>query len=204
VICAVVLAAGLSSRMGVQKLLLPFGGKKVISHIIDQLLASLIDEVHVVVGHNAEQISTELSGRAVSIVNNPDYKSGMLSSVRCGLKSLPEKCRAAMVVLGDQPSITTKLIDRMLKSFTATEKDILVPLYKGKRGHPILFSVKYRDEIMTHYDDVGLRGLMHEHSEEVLELEVPTASVLYDMDYPEDYRRELDLNDPDHPQNLRF
>jgi molybdenum cofactor cytidylyltransferase len=195
VICAVVLAAGLSSRMGVQKLLLPFGGKRVVGHIVDQLLASTIDEVHIVVGHQAEQIIAELSGRAVSIVNNPDYESGMLSSVRCGLKSLPEKCRAVMVVLGDQPSITTELIDQMLKSFAATEKDILIPLYKGKRGHPILFSLKYRDEIMTHYDDVGLRGLMHKHSEDMFELEVPTASVLCDMDYPQDYRRELGLNE---------
>jgi molybdenum cofactor cytidylyltransferase len=195
VICAVVLAAGLSSRMGVQKLLLPFGGKTVVGHIVDQLLASTIDEVHIVVGHQAEQIIAELSGRAVSIVNNPDYESGMLSSVRCGLKSLPEKCRAVMVVLGDQPSITTELIDQMLKSFAATEKDILIPLYKGKRGHPILFSLKYRDEIMTHYDDVGLRGLMHKHSEDMFELEVPTASVLCDMDYPQDYRRELGLNE---------
>jgi molybdenum cofactor cytidylyltransferase len=195
VICAVVLAAGLSSRMGIQKLLLPFGGKTVIGHIVDQLLASSIDEVHVVVGHKAEQIIAELSGRAVSIVSNPNYKSGMLSSVRCGLKSLPEKCRAVMVVLGDQPSITTELIDQMLKSFTAAEKDILVPLHKGKRGHPVLFSVKYRDEIMTNYGHVGLRGLMHEHPEEVFELEVPTASVLCDMDYPEDYRRELGLSE---------
>jgi molybdenum cofactor cytidylyltransferase len=194
-ICAIILAAGLSSRMGVQKLLLPFGGKTVIGHIVDQLLVSSIDEIHVVVGHNADQIFAELSGRAISIVNNPDYKSGMLSSVRCGLKSLPEKCRFVMVVLGDQPSISTELIDQMLKSFAATEKDILVPLYQGKRGHPILFSVKYRDEIMMHYDDMGLRGLMHEHSEEVFELEVPTASVLCDMDYPEDYRRELGLNE---------
>ena len=88
-ICAVVLAAGLSSRMGVQKLLLPFGGKTVIGHIVDQLLASTVGEVHVVVGHEAERLSAELSGRAVSFVTNPEYKSGMLSSVRCGLRNLP-------------------------------------------------------------------------------------------------------------------
>ena len=194
-ICAVVLAAGLSRRMGVQKLLLPFGGKTVVAHIVDQLLASTVDEVHVVVGHQAEHISRELSGRAVSIVNNPNYKSGMLSSVRCGLQSLPEKCRAVMVVLGDQPSITTELIDQMLQSFAATEKSILVPLYKGKRGHPILFSSLYRDEILTQYGDVGLRGLLHGHSDDIFELAVSTASVLCDMDYPEDYRRELGLNE---------
>ena len=193
--CAIVLAAGLSSRMGVQKLLLPFGGKKVIGHIVDQLLASTVGEVHVVVGHQAERISAELSGRAVSIVNNPDYKSGMLSSVRCGLQSLPEKCRAVMVVLGDQPSITTGLINQMLQSFAMTEKTILVPLYKGKRGHPILFSSIYRDEIITQYGDVGLRGLLHGHSNDIFELAVSTASVLCDMDCPEDYRRELGLNE---------
>jgi len=194
-ICAIVLAAGLSSRMGVQKLLLPFGGKTVISHIVDQLLASTAGEVHVVVGHQAERISRELSGRAVSIVNNPNYKSGMLSSVRCGLRNLPEKCRAVIVMLGDQPSITTELIDRMLQSFASTEKNILVPLYKGKRGHPILFSSLYRDEILTQYGDVGLRGLLHGHSDDIFELAVSTASVLCDMDFPEDYRRELGLNE---------
>ena len=193
-ICAVVLAAGLSRRMGAQKLLLPFGGKTVISHIVDQLLTSTVDEVHVVVGHQAERISAELSDRAVSIVENPNYKSGMLSSVRCGLQNLPEDCRAVMVVLGDQPSITTELIDKMLQSFATTEKSILVPLHKHKRGHPILFSSHYSDEIMMQYDDVGLRGLLHSHSDDVFELDVTTSSVLFDMDYPEDYQRELDLN----------
>ena len=203
-ICAIVLAAGLSSRMGAQKLLLPFGGKTVIAHIVDQLLASTVDEVYVVVGHHAERISAELSDRVVSILNNPNYKSGMLSSVRCGLRNLPEKCRDVMVVLGDQPSVTTELIDRMLKSFAATEKSILVPLYKGRRGHPILFSSLYRDEILTQHGEVGLRGLLHGHSDDIFELAVPTASVLCDMDCPEDYRRELGLNDLDHPQSLQL
>ena len=194
-ICAIVLAAGLSRRMGVQKLLLPFGGKTVIAHIVDQLLASTVDEVYVVVGHQAERISRELSGRQVSIVKNPNYKSGMLSSVRCGLQSLPKKCRAVLVVLGDQPSVTTELIDQMLQSFAATEKSILVPLYKGKRGHPILFCSLYRDEILTKHGDVGLRGLLQGHSGDISELAVSTASVLCDMDCPEDYRRELGLNE---------
>jgi len=194
-ICAVVLAAGLSHRMGVQKLLLPFSGKTVIAHIVDTLLASTIDEVHIVVGHQAERIISELSGRAVSVVNNPDYNSGMLSSVRCGLRSLPEDCRAVMVVLGDQPSITAGLVDQMLQYFTTTGENILVPIYKGKRGHPIVFSSHYRDEILTQYGDVGLRGLLHSHPNDIYELTVSDASVLCDMDYPEDYRREIGSHD---------
>jgi molybdenum cofactor cytidylyltransferase len=177
--------------MGVQKLLLPFGGKTVIAHIVDQLLASTVGEVHVVVGHQRELISRELSTRPVSIVNNSNYKSGMLSSVRCGLGSLPRQCRAVLVALGDQPSITSGLIDQMLQSFATTEKRILVPFYDGKRGHPLLFSKHYRNNILTQYDNVGLRGLLHAHPDDVFELTVSTSAVLSDMDCPEDYRREL-------------
>ena len=190
-ICAIVLAAGSSRRMGAQKLLLPFGGKTVISHIIDQLLASTLNEVFVVVGNQAERVREALSNRSVSIVTNSHYESGMLSSVRCGLRSLPELCRAVLVTLGDQPSITPELIDQMIRSFTATEKRILVPLYNDTRGHPILFSIDFRDDILGHYDDVGLRGLLHAYPDDVFELTVSTASILSDMDCPEDYRREL-------------
>ena len=190
-ICAIVLAAGRSSRMGVQKLLLPFAGKTVISHIVDQLLASTVDRIFVVAGHQPERISTELSGRPISIVHNADYDCGMLSSVRCGLHSLPKRCKAVLVAIGDQPSISTELVNLMIRSFDAGQKKILVPCYEGKRGHPVLFSSLYREEVLTRYDDVGLRGLLHAHPDEVFELTVSTPSVLSDMDYPEDYRREL-------------
>ena len=192
-ICAVLLAAGLSRRMGVQKLLLPFAGKTVVAHIVDQIIASAVAEVHVVVGHEGRRVSRELSDRSVSVVTNPDYKSGMLSSVRFGLAALGEQCRAVLVVLGDQPSVTSKLIDQMVQSFATTEKRILVPFYDGRRGHPVLFSANYRDEILTQYDDVGLRGLLHAHPDEVFELSVSSSAVLSDMDCPEDYQRQLAL-----------
>lgn len=205
-ISAVVLAAGLSRRMGVQKVLLPFGGKSVIAHIVDQLLASKVDKVCVVTGHQAERIREELSSRPVSIVDNPDYESGMLSSVRCGLRALPQQCKGVLVALGDQPSITSKLVNLMIQSFSASGRRILVPCYDGKRGHPILFSAHYRQEILTDYGDVGLRGLLHAHPDEVFELTVSTAAVLSDMDVPEDYRRELrwiseNIGEPPGPQH---
>ena len=190
-ICVIVLAAGRSSRMGVQKLLLPFGGKAVISHIVDQILTSSVDKVFVVTGHQPQLITEELSGRRVSIVNNADYDSGMLSSVRCGLRALPKRCKAVLVAIGDQPSISTELVNLMIRSFATCDKKILVPCCEGKRGHPLLFSALYRDEILTHYDDVGLRGLLHAHPDDVYELAVSSSSVLSDMDYPDDYRREL-------------
>jgi molybdenum cofactor cytidylyltransferase len=190
-ICAIVLAAGESRRMGAQKLLLPFGGDTVIVHIVDQLLRSALNEIIVVVGHEANRIAAELSNRRVSIVTNPDYKTGMLSSVRCGLRALPPQCEAVMVTLGDQPAITSRLVDEMIRCFAATDKKIIVPVYGGRRGHPILFSARYRDETLTRYDGKGLRGLLHSHPDDVLEMSVTDSAVLSDMDYPEDYRREL-------------
>jgi molybdenum cofactor cytidylyltransferase len=190
--------------MGVQKLLLPFGSKTVIAHIVDQLTASSVDEVYVVVGCHGKRVSRELSGRPVSIVNNSSYKSGMLSSVRCGLHAMAQQCRTVLVALGDQPSVTTKLIDQMLQTFASTEKQILIPLYQGKRGHPIIFSVTYREEILTHYDNVGLHGLLYAHKDDIFELSVTASGVLSDMDYPEDYQRELALLKEKNEEKIPF
>ena len=190
-ICAIVLAAGESRRMGAPKLLLPFGGGTVISHIVDQLLLSAVSETYVVVGREGDRIAEALAGRPVRVVANPGYEGGMLSSVRCGLGALPQPCEAVLVALGDQPAITRELVDRMIHAFERAGKGILVPCFQGKRGHPVLIAARYRDEILAGYDSAGLRGLLRAHPEDVSELNVETSAVLSDMDYPEDYRREI-------------
>ena len=192
---AIVLAAGLSRRMGVQKLLLPYGGDTVVGHIVTQLLASTLDEVYVVVGHEGGRVRSALVGRPVAVVTNPDYGTGMLSSVRCGLRALPERCRDVLVALGDQPAVHAGLIDDMIRAFAAEQKGILVPCHDGRRGHPLLFSVRYRDEILAHYDRVGLRGLLQAHADDIANLPVSSPAVLADMDCPTDYRRELERFD---------
>jgi molybdenum cofactor cytidylyltransferase len=189
-IAAIVPAAGLSRRMGTQKLLLPFGDTTIIGHVVDELLRSHVDEVFVVVGHQAEQIETALSGRSVSVVLNPDYPQGMLSSVRCGLRALPAECEAILVALGDQPAITAELVNAVVETFRTGNHRIVVPVHQGRRGHPLLFSADYRQEILTQYDDQGLRGLLRAHHDQVFELPVSTPAVLSDIDYPEDYDRE--------------
>lgn len=187
---AVVLAAGLSTRMGTQKLLLPFGGTTVIGRIVDQILASAVAEVVVVVGHEGERVAAELASRSARVVHNPDYADGMLSTVRCGLRALGP-CEGVLVALGDQPSITSALVDELVAAYPRCGKGILLPVHEGRRGHPLLFADRYRQEVLTRYDKVGLRGLMLSHPEDVFELSVSSDSVLSDMDYPEDYRREL-------------
>jgi molybdenum cofactor cytidylyltransferase len=114
----------------------------------------------------------------------------MLSSVRCGLRALPAMCEAILVALGDQPAVTAGLVDALVEGFRAGRHRIVVPVHGGRRGHPLLFSADYRPEILTQYDDQGLRGLLGAHPDEVFELPVSTAAVLSDVDYPEDYQRE--------------
>jgi molybdenum cofactor cytidylyltransferase len=188
---AIVLAAGRSRRMQRPKLLLPFAGQTVIGHLVDQVLAAAPRSVFVVVAAGDESLRDSLREKPVMIVENPDTEAEMLSSVRVGLRALACDAAAALIVLGDQPSLRCETMDRIVEPFCNTAKGIIVPTHAGKRGHPLLISARYFSEIMTQYDAVGLRGLLNAHSDDVLELSLSDAGVLADMDYPEDYEREL-------------
>lgn len=192
-IAAVVLAAGLSRRMGTQKLLLPFAGRTVIAHIIDQLQSARMEAIHVVVGADGARVAAALAGRPVTLVPNPDPEGGgMLSSVRCGLASLPAECAAALIVLGDQPALTPETVVSVIQAFDSAAQRIIVPIHGGRRGHPLLIPRCFFSEIQTRFDDAGLRGLLQAHPNQIHELELSNTAVLSDMDTPADYQRELD------------
>jgi molybdenum cofactor cytidylyltransferase len=194
-ICAIVPAAGQSRRMGTAKQLLPWGSTTLLGHVVDQLCRSTVDQVYVVVGHEAKRIADALAGQPVRIVTNPDRDGDMLSSVRCALAELPPQCEAVLLALGDQPAITTELVDALIRAFASegstAGKGIVVPTYDAKRGHPLLFSARYREEILHQYDDLGLRGLLQAHADDVYELSVSNPAVLADIDNPADYAREV-------------
>jgi len=191
-IIAIVPAAGQSRRMSAHKQLLPFAGKTVIAHLVDELCRSRVDEVCVVAGHQADLLRQALEGRRANIVVNADYeRTDMLASVRCGLTAMPAACRAVLVALGDQPGVTAELVNAMIEGLASGGRRIVVPLYQGRRGHPLLFDARYCEEVLNGFDDVGLRGLLVAHADDVLGLPVSDAAVLTDVDYPEDYQREL-------------
>ncbi len=185
-----VLAAGRSRRMGAQKLLLPLGDRPAIARIVDEVLSGPVDRVFVIVGPDGDRITEALAGRRVEFVTNPDPEAEMLSSVRCGLRAMPEDCEAVLVVLGDQPGVTADVIASLVQAFHASGRGIATPTHNGRRGHPLMFAMRYRDEILNNYEDIGLRGLLHAHPEDVCEVEFPAPNVIDDMDLPEDYERE--------------
>jgi molybdenum cofactor cytidylyltransferase len=188
---AIVLAAGRSLRMGTQKLLLPFAGQTVIGHIVEQVLAAPLRSAFVVVAAGDASVRSALADRPFSFVENPEPEGDMLSSVRAGIRALPRDTSAAMIVLGDQPSIRSDVVRSLLDAQQSSGRGIVAPVYGGKRGHPMLVAARHFRELLTGHDGIGLRGLLAAHHYDVFDLPVSDEGVLADIDYPEDYMREL-------------
>ena len=182
-IWAIILAAGESRRMGEPKLLLPFGQTTIIETVVDHVIQSKADRIVVILGHQEEEMRKKIRNIPVTIAVNPAYRQGMLSSIQRGFVSLPEDARAALIVLGDQPSIQMSVIDKIVDSQAQTQKGIVIPVYKGRRGHPVLVDMKYREDVMRLDPDTGLRGLAHIHTEDVMEVEVDNPCILKDIGY---------------------
>jgi len=187
-IWALVLAAGESKRMGESKQLLSYDNKTILETVIDHITQSNVDETLVVLGSNRENIEEAIKDLPVKSVYNPRFKEGMLSSAQKGFVSLPEEAEAVLVFLGDQPRIPSSVIDQIIRTYHSSEKGIVLPVYDKKRGHPVLISTKYREEVAHLDPQLGLRELIHNHPEDILEVDLDSSSILEDIDTPEDYK----------------
>ncbi len=190
-IWAIVLAAGESRRMGRPKLLLPYGVRTIIETVVQNVVSSRADRVVVVLGGSGREIEDKIKGFAVKKVTNRRYREGMLTSVQRGLSAVPTSARAALFVLADQPDVSFSLIDAVIEAYCQHGKGIVLPVYRKKRGHPLLIDLKYRREIEALSPDIGLRALLREHPDDIIEVQVPSPAVLKDIDDPDDYGRAL-------------
>ena len=192
-IFALVPAAGMSTRMGAPKQLLPFGGKTVLQTVVDTLLEANLDGILVVLGHRAEAVRESLAQRPVLFQLNPDYRNGMFSSILCGLSALEKSADAALIALGDQPNVRASVAGMVAAAYRKGNKGIVVPVYRGRRGHPALVDLgRYLSEIRSLAGEDGLKPVMRGHPDDTLEVEVEDEGVLRDIDTPEEYRAELD------------
>ena len=189
-IWAVILAAGESRRMGTQKLLLPFGDATVIESVVLTALASRVDRVLVVLGADKDDVREEIEPLGIDLVVNDNFAEGMLSSVQAGFAALPPDAEAAVVMLGDQPFLPARVVDAVAEAFRRSGSGIVIPVHRGRRGHPILIGLKYRDAVLALDPADGLRRLIQAHAEDIFEAEVEDANILRDMDVPEDYANE--------------
>lgn len=190
-ISAILLAAGESRRMGQFKQLLPLGDKSFVEHCADNLLGSRVDEVIIVTGHRDIEVRRAVGERPVRFAHNPEYRSGMASSIKCGVRSLSEDAQAFVLALVDQPQIGSDAINLVVEAYEKEQALIVIPAFEGRNGHPILLDLRLREEILAVDAEQGLRKVVSAHREKVKRVEVTSRSILDDFDLPEDYVRIL-------------
>jgi molybdenum cofactor cytidylyltransferase len=195
-IVAVVLAAGESSRMGRPKALLPIDGVRFIERIVRALKSSGVANIVVVLGHNAEEMRRKIDDLPVTIVINPEYQKGQLSSLQTAirhLESLPvsDDVEGILVHLVDHPYINPQLVKLMIDRFEESGRLIVVPRFRGRRGHPVLFSRRLFPELLAASMDQGAKTVVHAHQAETLEIETESEGVTIDIDTPEEYRKHV-------------
>jgi molybdenum cofactor cytidylyltransferase len=189
-IAGVVLAAGLSSRMGQPKMILPWGERTVIGHVVSTLQAVGIQAIVVVTGGTAKLVEAALTNYRVSTVFNPNFANGdMLFSIQTGLAALPERIQAALVVLGDQPQIEESTVREMLDLYRREKPQLAVPSYNMRRGHPWLIEKSLWPDIKNMTPPATMRDFFQQHHKLIRYMKVDTASVLSDLDTPEDYEK---------------
>jgi molybdenum cofactor cytidylyltransferase len=195
VISAIVLAAGLSTRMKRLKQLLPYGEHTVVEQVVSVLLASPVDEVLVVTGHERVAVEEVLAKWPVRTIFNPNYAEGdMLSSAQAGLEAVAADSQAALLAVGDMPAIRADVVKQLIQAYRAAGDDhVYIPSYQMRAGHPVLVPRPYWGAILALPVGDNLRSVLRAETTRVQWVLVDTPSVLQDLDTPVDYQRALEL-----------
>ncbi len=191
---AVVLAAGQSSRYraagGVEatKLIAEVSGKPIIRRVVEAAWASRARPVSVVVGYARDRVEAALAGIPATIVVNPDFATGLASSLRAALSALPSDVAATLVLLGDMPHVDSALINRLIDAFeVAPEAWAVAPLQDGRRGNPVLLARPLFDQAMRLEGDEGARRLLAGlDAGRIMEIDTAGSDASFDVDTPED------------------
>jgi molybdenum cofactor cytidylyltransferase len=191
-VAGVILAAGESSRMGRDKALLRLGSETFLERIAS-VLDGEVSPLVVVLGHHADAIAENARLPASAhLLNNPDYRSGQLSSLHVALRYLEITGAAgALVSLVDHPGISRQVVRALLARFSTSRAGVLIPTYNGRRGHPVVFASRLFEELLAAPLDQGARVVVHAHADEVETVPVEDPGVLWDVDRPEDYEALL-------------
>lgn len=185
-VAAVVLAAGMSRRMGRAKQLLGIAGKTLLERTLDYVRAAQVSEIVLVLGAEAEEIRRQLAPGDFRVIVNPEYQQGMGTSLRCGLAAVSPSTQAALIVLADQPFVRPATLDRMVAYHAELQAQIILPLYRGFRGNPVLLDRSVFPEVMSLSGDVGCRAIFGNHTDGIHKLEVNDPGVLLDIDTESD------------------
>lgn len=190
-IAAVILAAGTSRRMGKTKLFLPYKNHTIIEEVIDNVKASKADFICLVYGNEGERWQKLAGKKEISCIWNSEYLKGQSTSVIKGVEAVPDEAEGIVFVLGDQPFVSYKVIDKIIDTFYEREASIVVPIYAGIRGNPVLFDIKWRKELLHIAGDKGGREIIVENSDEVVHVHFEDLLFNMDIDTEEEYQKAL-------------
>ncbi len=187
-IAGIVLAAGLSRRMGQSKVLMKVGRRAIIRYVVESVLAGGVDAVWVVTGPDVEPIEAALAGLEVQLVVNPAPEEGQAGSVRTGIAALPESVEAVLIALGDQPLMPPSIIPALLAARRTSPKLIVAPRYRDGQGNPVVFKREIFPELLRLTGDQGARPIIQKEPTRVewVELDLPMPP---DVDTPDDYEK---------------
>ena len=186
-ISAILLAAGQSKRMnGENKLIKEIQGIPIIKLSVKNILASSIDELIVVLGHQKEIVEKLIDkNEKIKFVFNKDFESGMASSIKTGLNNLSEKTEAFFICLGDMPMLSPDIYNKLIKS--KDNKKIIAPTYKGQQGNPVLFDKSIKEKILNIRGDVGAKKILESNKDKILNLEINNHNISKSFNTQDDF-----------------
>lgn len=208
---AVVLAAGMSRRMAAAgpKQLLLIAGKPLLQHTLESIHAAGVSEIVLVLGAEAETIQQQIPLHGARVVLNPEYRQGMGTSLRAGLAAVTSAADAALIILADQPFVQPETLKRLIAFHEQSPAQIVLPLYRGFRGNPVLLDRSVFPEVMGLSGDVGCRAIFGSHTEGIHKLEVDDPGILLDIDTEADLVRVSEIRPQlplpmleEHPEHL--
>lgn len=189
-VSAIIMASGESKRMGENKLLLEYKGKKIIEYVLDKV--SVCDFNNILVVCNNEEIIKICSDRNISTIYNSKWKQGQSESIKIGVKNSP-KSEGYAFFTADQPLINVETINLLLNEFNNNKEAIIVPNYNGKRGTPVIFSDKFKEDLLELEGDVGGRVIINENPSYTRVVNVENEFILWDIDTKADYEKLLKI-----------
>ena len=189
-ISAILLAAGQSKRMiNENKLVKKYKNIPLIKYAVDNVLNSSIDELIIVLGYQKEVIEKIIDeNKKIKFINNPNFESGIASSIKIGLDNLSKQTEAFFICLGDMPNVDKEIYNQLINlSFSNKDKEIFVPYYQERQANPILFSKKMKGKIQQIEGDSGAKKVIVDNEKKVFKLSIQDEGVVTDFNNVTDF-----------------